>query len=139
MRLGFWDRNGIDEFVMGIEAETIDETIFLDVQSGSVDRPRRPVGCFVFEDIATEEGWVVGDTIPMGFASTGLQEVEIVGIYAESNVVQSNFLIGLEFYKANFSGFGTDTDFVVAVARRRGLTRPRPGPWSKLPPPSTAT
>mgnify|MGYP001825698002 FL=1 len=77
-------------------------------------------GVLVFEDTASEAGWVVGDTIEMGFASTGLQEVEVVGIYAESNVVQSNFLIGMEFYKANFSGFGTDTDFVVAVAAAEG-------------------
>ena len=119
LRLGFWDNNGVDEFVMGIEAETIDETIFLDVQNGSVTALTTG-GVLVFEDTANEAGWVVGDTIEMGFASTGLQEVEVVGIYAESNVVQSNFLIGMEFYKANFAGFGTDTDFVVAVAAAEG-------------------
>jgi putative ABC transport system permease protein len=105
---------------MGIEAETVDQTIFLDVQSGSVTALVAG-GVFVHEDVASEEGWVVGDTIPMGFAATGLQEVEIVGIYGEQNVVQSNFLVGLEFYKANFSGFGSDTDFVVAVAGAEGV------------------
>ena len=63
----------------------------------------------------------MGDTVSMGFAATGLQEVEIVGIYGEQNVVQSNFLVGLEFYEANFAGFGTDTDFVVAVASAEGV------------------
>ncbi len=121
LRIGFWDRSGTDELVMGIEAETVEQTIFLDVQSGSV-AALVVGGVFVHEDIASDEGWVVGDTIPMGFATTGLQEVEIDGIYGEQNVVQSNFLVGLEFYEANFSGFGTDTDFVVAVVGAEGVS-----------------
>ena len=120
LRLGFWDNSGTDEFVMGVEAETIDQTIFLDVQEGSVTALTTG-GVLVFEDVADEQGLVVGDTIPMGFASTGLQEVEVVGIYSESNVVQSNYLIGMEFYKENFTGFGTDTDFVVAVVAADGV------------------
>jgi putative ABC transport system permease protein len=120
LRLGFWDNNGVDEFVMAVEAETIDQTIFLGVQEGSVTALTTG-GVLVFEDVATDEGLSVGDTIAMGFASTGLQEVEVVGIYSESNVVQSNFLIGMEFYKENFAGFGTDTDFVVAVAAADGV------------------
>jgi putative ABC transport system permease protein len=120
LRLGFWDNNGVDEFVIGIEAETVDETIFLDVQEGSV-AALTTGGVLIFEDVANEENLAVGDTIEMGFASTGLQEVEVVGIYAESNVVQSNFLIGMEYYKENFTGFGSDTDFVVAVAAADGV------------------
>ncbi len=120
LRMGFWDRGGNDEFLMGIESQTVDQTIFLDVQEGSVTALTAG-GVFVHTDVAADEGWIVGDTVSMGFASTGLQEVEIVGIYAEQNVVQSNFLVGLEFYEANFSGFGTDTDFVVAVAAADGV------------------
>jgi putative ABC transport system permease protein len=120
LRIGFWDRDGTDELVMGIEAETVDQTIFLDVQGGSV-ADLAAGGVFVHEEIASDEDWVIGDSIPMGFAATGLQDVEIVGIYGEQNVVQSNFLVGLEFYEANFSGFGTDTDFVVAVAGAEGF------------------
>ena len=114
LRIGFWDNDGTEDFVMGIEAETVEQTIFLDVQSGSV-AALAAGGVFVHEDVASDKSWVVGDTILMGFAATGLQEVEIVGIYGEQNVVQTNFLVGLEFYEANFSGFGTDTDFVVAI------------------------
>ena len=120
LRIGFWDRSGSDEFLTAVEAQTVEQTIFLDVQAGSVSALVAG-GVFVHEDIASDEGWVVGDTIPMGFASTGLQEVEIVGIYGEQNIVQSNFLVGLEFYEANFTGFGSDTDFVVAVASAEGV------------------
>jgi putative ABC transport system permease protein len=46
--------------------------------------------------------------------------MEIVGTYAAANVVQANYLVGFDTYKANFSGFGTDTDFVVAVKSAEG-------------------
>jgi len=121
LRFGFWDRNGADEFVMAVDTETIDQTIFLDVQSGSI-ADLTDGGVFVFDEIAKEEGWTVGDTIPMGFATTGLQQVEIVGTYAEANVVQSNFLVGQDFYADNFEGFGTDVDFVVAVKAAEGVS-----------------
>lgn len=121
LRFGFWDRNGADEFLMAVNTDTIDQTIFLDVQSGSI-AALGDSGVFVFDETAAEEGWLVGDTIPMGFASTGLQQVEIVGTYAESNVVQSNFLVGQQFYADNFDGFGTDVDFVVAVKAAEGVS-----------------
>jgi putative ABC transport system permease protein len=75
----------------------------------------------VFEDIVEEEGWVVGDTIPMGFATTGLQQVELVGIFTESGIVQANFLVGMDFYEENFKGVGTDVDYVLAVKAADGV------------------
>jgi len=120
LRFGFWDRSGTDEFVMAVDTETIEQTIFIDVQSGTI-ADLGAGGVFVFDDIAEDEGWVVGDTIPMGFATTGLQQVPIVGTYAEANVVQSNFLVGEAFYEANFEGYGTDVDFVVAIKAADGV------------------
>ncbi len=120
LRFGFWDRSGSDEFVMAVTTDTIDKTIFLDVQAGSIAALGEG-GVFVFADTAEEEGWMLGDTIPMGFAATGLKQVEVVGIYGESNVVQSNFLVGQDFYADNFSGFGTDVDFVLAVKAADGV------------------
>jgi putative ABC transport system permease protein len=121
LRFGIWDRDGSEEFLMGVEAETIDQTVFLDVQQGSLEALAGG-GVFVHDDVAEDEGWTLGTVIPMGFTTTGLQQVEIVGIYGESNVVQSTFLVGLDFYKENFQGFGTDTDFVVAVKAAAGVS-----------------
>ncbi len=120
-RLGIWDRQGTDELLMGVDTETIDETVFLDVQQGSL-AALGAGGVFVHEDVANDEGWALGDTIPMGFNATGLQNVEIVGIYGEQNVVQSSFLAGLDFYRQNFAGFGTDLDFVLAVNAAAGTS-----------------
>jgi putative ABC transport system permease protein len=121
LRFGFWDNNGTDDFVMAVDTDTIEQTIFLDVQSGSI-ADLAESGVFVFDETARDNGWVVGDTIPMGFATSGLQQVEIVGTYAESNVVNSNFLVGKQFYAENFQGFGTDVDFVLAVKAADGVT-----------------
>ena len=119
LRFGFWDRDGSDEFLMSVDTTTVEDTIFLDVQEGSLEALGQG-GVFVLDDIAAEEGWSVGDTIPMGFAASGLQQVQIVGTYSEANVVQSNFVVGQSFYEQNFAGFGTDTDFIVAVKAAEG-------------------
>ena len=120
LRFGFFDFEGTEEIVLGIEAATADETIFLDIQEGSLEALAAG-GVFVFEETAGDQGWAVGDIVPMGLATTGLQQVPIVGIYADSGVVQSNYLVGLAFFEENFKGFGTDTDFVLAVKAAEGV------------------
>jgi len=120
LRFGFWDNNGTEDFVMGIDTDTVEQTIELGVVEGSLDA-LGDGGVFVLQDNADAEGWALGDTVPMGLATTGLQEMEIVGIYTEANVVQSNFLMGMDTYKANFEGFGTDVDFVLAVKAADGV------------------
>jgi len=114
LRLGFWDNQGTEDLLMAVDDATIEEAVFLDVQAGSLAGLAEG-GVLVYEDAAKDNGWVVGDTIEMGFTSTGLQEVEIAGIYGAQDVVQTNYVVGLDFYDANFSGFGTDLDMVVAV------------------------
>lgn len=114
LRFGFWDNEGTEDFVMGIDTATVDDTIFLGVTQGSLGALAEG-GVFVLEDIVEEKGWVLGDTIPMGFSATGLQQVEIVGVFTEANVVQSNFLVGLDFHEANFAGYGSGLDFVLAL------------------------
>lgn len=114
LRLGFWDNEGTDDIVIAVDTDNVEETIFLDVEQGSLDALGEG-GVFVYADQAEERGLAVGDTIPMGFNATGLQQVEVVGTYNESNVVQSNYLVGLDFYAESFGGYGTDLDFVLAV------------------------
>jgi putative ABC transport system permease protein len=120
LRFGFWDNNGTDDFVMGIDTDTVEQTIELGVVEGSLDALGEG-GVFVLQDIADDQGWTLGDTVPMGLATTGLQEMEIVGIFTEANVVQSNYLMGMDTYMANFEGFGTDVDYVVAVKAADGV------------------
>jgi putative ABC transport system permease protein len=120
MRFGYWDRSGSDDFLLGVDASNIDETVYLGVTEGSLDALGTG-GVFVQQDVMDEQGWQLGEAIPMGFATTGLQQVPIVGVYTEANVVQTNFLVGLPFYEANFKGFGTDVDYVAAVKAAEGV------------------
>ncbi|MDJ0925671.1 MAG: FtsX-like permease family protein [Acidimicrobiia bacterium] len=120
LRFGFWDRDGSDEFLMGIDTETVDRTIFLGVTQGSVAALGEG-GVMVHEDTMSDAGWVLGDTVPMGFATSGLQQVPIVGEYTENGIVSANFLVGLDFYEENFEGFGTDVDFVLAAKAADGV------------------
>jgi putative ABC transport system permease protein len=120
LRFGMWDNGGTDELVMGIDTNTVDQTIDLGIVEGSLDALGEG-GIFVLQDVADQKGWVLGDAVPMGLATTGLQQMPIVGIYSEANVVQSNYLIGMDTYKANFEGFGTDVDYVLAVKDADGV------------------
>ncbi|MDX2343122.1 MAG: FtsX-like permease family protein [Acidimicrobiia bacterium] len=114
LRFSFWDNEGSEDFVMGIDTDTVDETILLGVVHGSTEALGEG-GVFVLEDIFNDNDLVLGDTIPMGFVATGLQQVEVVGVFTEANVVQANYLVGLDFHEANFAGYGADLDFVLAV------------------------
>ncbi len=120
LRFGFWDRDGSDEFLMGVNTDTIDQTIFLGVTQGSTEALGEG-GVMVSEGVFEEQGWALGDTVAMGFAATGLQQVPITGVFTETGVVQASFLVGLDFYESNFQGFGTDVDFVVAVKSADGV------------------
>ncbi len=119
LRLEFFERDGRDEFVIGIDAATADQTIFLDVQSGSLEALEAG-GVFVYEGIADDEDWQVGDTLEMGFAATGLQRVPITGIFAERDALPNgaSFLLGLDAYEENFS---QQLDFAIGVKVVEGL------------------
>lgn len=121
LRLGFWDNQGTDDLVMAVDTANVEKTIFLDVREGSLAALGEG-GVFIHTDRADDDGLVIGDTIPMGFNATGLQQVEVVGIYGEANVVQSTYVVGLDFYEENFGGFGTDLDFVLAVVAAEGVS-----------------
>ncbi len=121
LRYGYFGRDGADGFLMALDAETADETIFLDIQAGSLEALAAG-GVFVHESVADEESWSVGDRIPMVFSATGLQQIEIVGIYGEQNVVQAPFLLGMDCYRENYLGGSSDTDFVLAIKAADGVS-----------------
>ncbi len=67
----------------------------------------------------SDEGWALGDTIEMGFTATGIRPVEIVGVFADAGVVNSAFIIGMQFYEENFF---ERIESVVAVKLADGVT-----------------
>jgi putative ABC transport system permease protein len=81
-----------------VDPATIDEVATLDVTAGST-QALVPDTILVFQDVAKDEGWRVGDTVPAAFPTVGDQPLEIVGIYGESLLVQADYLISLETYE----------------------------------------
>ena len=56
----------------------------------------------VFQDRADERGWTLGQTIPVRFADTGVQQFTVVATYTE-NATVGDFFVGIEAYDANIS------------------------------------
>jgi putative ABC transport system permease protein len=56
----------------------------------------------VFQERADEKGWTVGQTIPVRFADTGVQQFTVVATYTE-NATVGDFFVGIEAYDANIS------------------------------------
>jgi putative ABC transport system permease protein len=105
------------KFVGGTNPDTIEDTVTLDVVSGSVEG-LNDGGVLVFQDEAEANGWTVGDTIPMEFIATGVQQVPIVGIYAENRLVGS-YLVSLDTFEQNVT---EQLDFVVVAKIAPGVT-----------------
>ncbi len=119
LRLEFFERDGSEVFLVGIDATNVDRTIDLDVQEGSLAALAEG-GVFVYEGVADDEGWQIGDTIEMGFAASGLRELPIVGIYAERDGLPNNasYLLGLDEYERNYA---TQLDFAIGVKVAEGV------------------
>jgi putative ABC transport system permease protein len=121
LRTGYWDHNGSAETLAAIEADTASRTLALDA-SGSSVADLATGGVLVFVDVADRHGWEVGDVIPMGFSLTGLQQVEVRGVYSERNVVESDYLIDMGYYEDHFDAFMSDADSLVIVKVAEGVT-----------------
>jgi putative ABC transport system permease protein len=88
--------------LQGVTADTVDRTLQLDVVDGDVETLGEPGVLLVDEDVAAENGWTVGDTIPAVFGRTGTVDLTLGGTYAQ-NQIAGSYLIGLDTYEANYS------------------------------------
>lgn len=117
-RINFWDKDGTEEFLVGFDSATLPDTVDIDVIEGD-PTALAGGGVFVFDDAASDRDLVVGDTIQMGFNATGLQEVEVIGIFGDTGVVSSSYLVGMEFYEDNFVD---KIESVVAIKLADGVS-----------------
>src|SRR6185295_13670139 len=56
----------------------------------------------VFQDVATDKGWELGQKIPVRFAETGVQQFTLVATYTEHATV-GDYFVGIEAVDANIS------------------------------------
>jgi putative ABC transport system permease protein len=116
-RPGVFRVDGATSFLTAVEPSTIAQVAELGITEGSTEALGADT-VLVFEDVAADEGWRVGDALPAEFATVGDRPLEIVGIYSESLLVQSDYVIALETYE---DVFPEQLDSIVLIKGAEGV------------------
>ncbi|MBT8215120.1 MAG: ABC transporter permease [Acidimicrobiia bacterium] len=117
-RLDFWDNDGIEDLFIGMDIETIEATVDLGVIEGDI-ASLADGGVFVFDQIMDDNGWTLGDTVTMGFVKSGYRDVEIVGVFTETGIVNSSYLVSMETFAENSV---VNLESVIAIKLADGVT-----------------
>ena len=119
LRLGQFRREDKNSFfVVGTNPATLDEVTDLDVVEGSL----RSLGdneLLLYRQTADDLGIELGDTFGMQFASTGTEKLKVVGLFENKSLVQTDYVISLSTYEANFP---EKVDFQVFVKVKDGVS-----------------
>jgi putative ABC transport system permease protein len=94
--------DGTTAFVTGVQPDTLDVTASIDVTEGSLADLAQPDTIMVYEEVAKDNGWAVGDTVPAQFATVGDAPLTLVGIYGD-NRLAGDYLISLDTYDTYFT------------------------------------
>jgi putative ABC transport system permease protein len=111
--------DGQDDFAIGIDPETFFEV----VDSGELQGAAADLGPDTIATraaVAEERGWELGDRIPVYFAATGVQELELALTF-EEDAGQGSYLIPSETVRRNGLPF-FDMDVAVYVQADEGVT-----------------
>jgi len=108
--------DGATDFITALDPATVDRVTDLGVIEGSVDELGGDT-VMIYETIAEERGWGVGDEVPAAFPAVGDRPLEIVGIYGE-NSLASNYAVALETYEDLYT---EQLDIFVLVKGAEGV------------------
>jgi putative ABC transport system permease protein len=106
---------GQDDFLLGVDPASYFEVNDLGPLQGSPDDlAAGTIGAYA--KVARDRGWRIGDKIPVYFAQSGVQELELVLTFDEMSFV-GNYVVSLETFEANaLPLFNVDfVDYVVAA------------------------
>jgi putative ABC transport system permease protein len=106
--------DGSTAFLTAIDPATFAAVSEAGVGAGSIEGLSAPDTIAVFEEIAADNGWTVGDRITVEFPATGEVDVEVAAIYSENGLI-GDWVTSLETYDANVAQ-ELDTFVLVAVA-----------------------
>jgi putative ABC transport system permease protein len=99
-RNGVAEVDGTGTFLGAVSGSSFGEVADVGVQQGSLSDLDEVGTIAVHDDKASDEGWSLGDTVPVLYPATGQQELRIVAIYAQTEVL-GQFVTGLPTYDAN--------------------------------------
>jgi putative ABC transport system permease protein len=94
--------DGATSFLTAVDPATIERVATLEVSEGSLAALSEDAGSvLVHRDVATENGWTLGDPLPAEVPSKGDVPLTIAGIYEENRLV-GDYVISLEAYDELF-------------------------------------
>ncbi|MGA9162553.1 MAG: FtsX-like permease family protein [Actinomycetota bacterium] len=87
-------------FMTGLEPGTFPVVSEAGVVQGALADLANPNSIAVFEDTAQENGWTVGDTIPVEFPATGNVNLTVVALYSENGLI-GDYAVSLDTFDVN--------------------------------------
>jgi putative ABC transport system permease protein len=119
IRLGEFKRSdGRRFFVVATDPDALQVVADIEVVGGDLEALEED-GIFIHELAAKDLGLAVGDKFSMEFP-TGKKDLEVVGIFKNKSLIQSDYLISIPTYDANYS---EHADSRMLVKLKRGVTR----------------
>ena len=117
-RAGVFGYRGAAQQLLGTDPSILTEVAQVGMVSGSVSA----LGVndlLVYRKTAEANGWLVGDDVPVQFARTGRQNLEIVGIYADNRLL-NDYVVSLETFRQNYT---LQLDTVVLARTAPGVSQ----------------
>jgi putative ABC transport system permease protein len=116
LRQGEVKVKGGTAFVTGVDPSTLSAVTDVGLTAGSMTDLARPNTIAVYDQVADDNHWVVGDTVTMEFPATGPVDLEVVGLYSESGLV-GDYAVSLQTYDDNVA---QQLDVFVLVKAEEG-------------------
>ena len=123
VRFGLAHIDGSTEPVGGLDPDTAFDLFDVGVGAGDVSRLDAD-GIAVFAEKAEQEGWEVGDTLPVRFGETGDQRFTIEALL-DSQDLTGTYVLGIAAFDANLPNSG-DNQVWVRLANGVGVDDARP-------------
>jgi len=87
-------------FVSGIDPSTLPSVTELGVTGGSIGDLQRLNTVAVSDKTAKDNGWSIGDSIPVEFPATGTVDLNVVAIYSENGLI-GDYAVSLDTFDTN--------------------------------------
>ena len=101
-RQGGFRVNGTTAYLTGVDPATVEDVTSLEPSDGGI-AALAAGDVLVHGDVAQENGWSVGDTLPAAFATQGNIDLKVGGTFAERRLVGVDYLISLDTYDRLFT------------------------------------
>jgi putative ABC transport system permease protein len=102
--------------VIAADPAKIDSLFDLEPKQGTISELSAS-GIAVLDSTASDNGWKLGQKVPITFAQTGTQQFTVESIYQQSGF--TNYVITIDAYEQNFTD---QFDFQVYVSTKGGVT-----------------